>query len=182
MTMQDKPPTSRNRWALVAPGLLCTIAALQFVLSYTISLTPWKGGGFGMFSTVDSPAARFVKIHIRKGDTDTPLPIPVRLRALANQVASAPTRDALRRLSREAAHDASQLGTGATYEHSTVRAFCDARQPTGMGSVSPIEVASLSADQITVEVWRYRVDLTASSLTAERITGFSTEIPHGEQG
>ena len=47
-----------DRW--LAPLILCGIALVQFVLAHTVDLSPWKGGGFGMFSTVDTPAMRFI--------------------------------------------------------------------------------------------------------------------------
>ena len=44
--------------------LLVLIASLQFVLAHTKDLSPWKGGGFGMFSTVDSPGARKLRVYL----------------------------------------------------------------------------------------------------------------------
>ncbi len=38
-------------WAL--PVVLIVVALTQISLAHTRDLTPWKGGGFGMFSTVD---------------------------------------------------------------------------------------------------------------------------------
>jgi len=42
--------------------LLVTIAAAQFVQAINGTLTPWKGGGFGMFATLDSIPHRFLLI------------------------------------------------------------------------------------------------------------------------
>lgn len=48
---------------ILAPTiLLCVIAARQFWLATTGTLSPWKGGGFGMFATNDSPGNRFVRM------------------------------------------------------------------------------------------------------------------------
>lgn len=44
--------------------LLIIVATLQLFASLGHTLSPWKGGGFGMFSTVDSPAQREIKIWI----------------------------------------------------------------------------------------------------------------------
>ncbi|MFG0284756.1 MAG: hypothetical protein ACF8R7_10080 [Phycisphaerales bacterium JB039] len=52
-----------NVLLLLAPTfLMCAIALRQMWLATTDTLSPWKGGGFGMFATVDSPGNRFVQI------------------------------------------------------------------------------------------------------------------------
>lgn len=47
---------TRNRLdllPLLPPTLLCLVALGQIYLARTADFTPWKGGGFGMFSTND---------------------------------------------------------------------------------------------------------------------------------
>lgn len=48
--------------AYAVPALLLAIAGLQAVLVRTHDLTPWKGGGFGMFSTYDRMEARALHV------------------------------------------------------------------------------------------------------------------------
>ncbi|ELR99475.1 hypothetical protein [Gloeocapsa sp. PCC 73106] len=44
------------------PGLILVLVALvQIYLTQTAELSPWKGGGFGMFGAIDSPSMRFIK-------------------------------------------------------------------------------------------------------------------------
>ena len=45
------------------PTLLIIIAILQLVLVKTSHLSPWKGGGFGMFASIDSPNMRTVNAY-----------------------------------------------------------------------------------------------------------------------
>jgi hypothetical protein len=47
------------------PALLATVALVQIFLVNTTGLSPWKGGGFGMFSTIDSVTERRVVAHVR---------------------------------------------------------------------------------------------------------------------
>jgi len=47
-----------ERW--LVPGLAVAIAAVQLYLTQTADLSPWKGGGFGMFAAIDAPSLRFV--------------------------------------------------------------------------------------------------------------------------
>ena len=55
---RDEPAEAgRRRVAVglgaVAPLLLVVVATAQLGLAHAYDLTPWKGGGFGMFSTID---------------------------------------------------------------------------------------------------------------------------------
>jgi hypothetical protein len=45
-----------QRW--LAPGILAGVACAQLAAAHLGPLSPWKGGGFGMFSTVDGPGMR----------------------------------------------------------------------------------------------------------------------------
>lgn len=45
--------------------VLCVIAATQFVLSHAGRLSAWKGGGFGMFATIDAPDMRVLSATAR---------------------------------------------------------------------------------------------------------------------
>lgn len=47
----------------IVPACLTVIALLQIVLAHTADLSPWKGGGFGMFSVTDAPTMRTVSIE-----------------------------------------------------------------------------------------------------------------------
>lgn len=64
----------------IAPGLLCGIALVQLAFAQFSTLSPWKGGGFGMFSTVDSPGARFLRVYLVTPDGEIPVMIPDNLK------------------------------------------------------------------------------------------------------
>lgn len=50
-------------WARALPvALLVAVGAGQIVLAKAANLTPWLGGGFGMFSTTDSGANRHLYV------------------------------------------------------------------------------------------------------------------------
>ena len=50
------PPPRASRRALVAPALLVALALAQLGGWRCAALSPWKGGGFGMFATNDHGA------------------------------------------------------------------------------------------------------------------------------
>jgi hypothetical protein len=53
------------RWRVWLPAvLLFVVAAMQIVLAKTLDLSPWKGGGFGMFATLDGTSFRHVRVFV----------------------------------------------------------------------------------------------------------------------
>src|SRR5918993_690761 len=83
LNVDDKISTHHRRLAAalpyVAPVLLVAVAVQQIILSSAFHLSPWTGGGFGMFSSVDTFATRVLRgvlivdgreIPIRLGSSD----------------------------------------------------------------------------------------------------------------
>ena len=59
----------RERWRVWLPsGLLIAVAVMQIVLARTANLSPWKGGGFGMFASTDGTAGRFVRLYVKAAE------------------------------------------------------------------------------------------------------------------
>ena len=100
----------KARWFWYLPiTLLVGVACAQVILAHTAALSPWSGGGFGMFSTTDAGGQRHLHAFaIRPGirrELDIPralrdkvlrtltLPTEANLRALANQLETLPTPD-----------------------------------------------------------------------------------------
>ncbi len=86
-----------------SPLLLCAIACLQIFLAMTKSLSPWKGGGFGMFSTVDSPDARFLRIYLLNGNEETAVLLPDHLKTLGRELQTIPSEALASELARRLA-------------------------------------------------------------------------------
>ncbi len=66
-------------------------------------MTAWKGGGFGMFSTLDRPRARQVRVHLLGAGRDIPFSVPAELADLQESVKTRPTERKLLRLGRRIA-------------------------------------------------------------------------------
>ena len=59
--LSPRDVNNRGTWFLerwLVPTILLLIALLQLYLAQTANLSPWKGGGFGMFAAVDAPSMR----------------------------------------------------------------------------------------------------------------------------
>ncbi len=100
----------KTRWFWYLPiALLVGVACTQLVLAHAAALSPWAGGGFGMFSTTDAGGQRHLHAFaIRPGirrELNMPralydqvlrtltLPTEANLRALAKKLATLPTPD-----------------------------------------------------------------------------------------
>jgi hypothetical protein len=83
---------------VVPPVLLAVVAVIQIGLARISDLTAWKGGGFGMFSTLDHGAYRGVDIVVDAPDRSESLEIPLSLETAAARAAACPTDWLLRAL------------------------------------------------------------------------------------
>jgi hypothetical protein len=143
------------RRAALAPLCLCLVAGLHVVRVWAARQTPWKGGGFGMFSTVDSEANRFLRTYLITDSGELPLSLPPALDKRAAEQRAAPSKAGLREIaSRVAAQN---------------------WRPGGKcGELEPVPLAEHSADAVAfravrVECWRLRFDARGEQLRAERM-------------
>jgi len=94
-------PGERQRWRSLLPvALLLSVAAAQVVLARASGLSPWKGGGFGMFSTTDDSAHRRVKVFVTAEDRSEEIEITPSLDDAARRAAVLPATGQLTRLAR----------------------------------------------------------------------------------
>jgi hypothetical protein len=104
-------PADRQRWRTLVPvALLMSVAGAQVVLTRVSSLSPWKGGGFGMFSTTDDAGRRSVKVFVTAPDRSEEIAVTPSLEDAAARAAVLPsdrqfTRLARRVVERERRHD-----------------------------------------------------------------------------
>jgi hypothetical protein len=87
----SKPP--------LAALLLVAAATAQIGFARVGGMTPWKGGGFGMFSTLDHGAYRGVDVVVEADERSEALEIPPSLEEIAARAAAYPSDRLLRRLS-----------------------------------------------------------------------------------
>ena len=103
MTPEARRAVSRLRaeWRTMLPvGVLLAVAAAQLNLARTAGLSPWKGGGFGMFSTTDDAGRRLVRVFVSAPERSEEMAIPPSLVDAARRAAVLPTDGELARLAR----------------------------------------------------------------------------------
>lgn len=72
----DRAVLRRDRiLVLIVPVVLVVVALNQVRLATTQDLVAWKGGGFGMFATVDAPDHRVVRVVFESSDTVVPVDV-----------------------------------------------------------------------------------------------------------
>jgi hypothetical protein len=84
----------------VAPGLLAALAGVQIALAFGAHLSPWKGGGFGMFSTLDHGGFRGVEVTALLPEGERRLAVPPERVREMRRARTLPTRGALLGLAR----------------------------------------------------------------------------------
>ena len=103
MTREPVPTEASDRgtWRAALPAaLLLAVAAAQVTLATTASLSPWKGGGFGMFSTTDDGGRRWVRVYVTAPERSEEIAISPSLEDAAERAAVLPSDTALARLAR----------------------------------------------------------------------------------
>ena len=101
--MPEHPP-GRTRWFWYLPSvLLIVVAAHQLWLVSSASLSPWWGGGFGMFATTDAWATRHLHIFAVRPGVRRELAIPQTLRKNIERVLVLPSEAQLQTLAIECA-------------------------------------------------------------------------------
>ncbi|HWP56604.1 MAG TPA: hypothetical protein VNL14_01815 [Candidatus Acidoferrales bacterium] len=78
-----------------APLALILVALVQIYKVETLGLTPWKGGGFGMFAFIDS---RFLRLWIVVPQKELPLEVPSHIDWQIEKAKNVPTIGNMRRL------------------------------------------------------------------------------------
>lgn len=90
-----------QRWLPILPALLLAAVALhQLHAVRTYDLTPWKGGGFGMFASTDVGPARRLEVSLLRGASSVRVQVPEAVREQAGAVRRLPTQERLEALGR----------------------------------------------------------------------------------
>ena len=139
------------------------VATTQMLVAWNSDLTPWRGGGFGMFSTLDNHDLRQVRIELIAADGDR-----VTVDAVAVTGSGPPLSDhlvvarahpsprSLEALGRALAAEPSLLAAAVVPSTSD-----EDRRSQGTKEVTE------SLDVIHLEVWRVRFDRFTNTLDPE---------------
>jgi len=167
------------------PLILCIIAFTQILSVNKSELTPWKGGGFGMFSSIDSARTRYLKLYLETEDKLIPIEPPSSLNQLVIKTRSLPTLNNLNYLVYSLL-DIKWVYDDVIYRKSvdlvfnknefTDKEISNLRDQIGkLGKVRAIENFEtpkqvdevINFNGIRLELWRYKYDPTRNLLSAK---------------
>lgn len=109
-------------WRTAGPALLLVVtAAAQMTAARVATLSPWKGGGFGMFSTLDAPGFRDVRIRVEAAGRSEMVAVSPSLEDAVMRAAAWPTAVRLRRVGAAVIARERRQGRDVTRVHVEVR-------------------------------------------------------------
>src|SRR5262249_2104091 len=144
------PPAIRSssfteRAAVALPAtLLVVVACAQIALTRLTPLSPWKGGGFGMFASLDGLQFREVRLYVEGRHRPEALTVPDSLLDPANRAAVWPTPRLLRRLGREVL--AREARKGAPADRVRVEIWRTRFSPSLDSTIVPIATLTVERD------------------------------------
>jgi hypothetical protein len=100
--------TKAKYLALIPTFLLIVVACVQIYLARNADLTPWKGGGFGMFSTTDGNANRYLRVYVTAPQRSEEILIKPNLEDLATRAQMYPQNSQLENLAKAILKDQQQ--------------------------------------------------------------------------
>jgi hypothetical protein len=169
-----------------APVLLSLIAITQTGESTIGTLTRWKGGGFGMFSTMDSVDARFIKAYVLSDNGEMPVSIPIDFSSDELQIQTWPRQSALRNLALDLSK-LSWLAAPTTRPNLLSEAarsqFPDLSDPANRPKVIvptnrpdqySAKYGKINVKGIKLEVWKMQLDATGHSLDSHCLMSVTT--------
>lgn len=131
--------------------LLVIVAGVHFILVGTMQISPWKGGGFGMFSTPGSPGMYLLRAYYNAPAKDVTINIPADLANDKNRIYHFPSHSRISALKQNLARK-NWLVVNDTLATTNTQ--------TAQGSA----INMLPSD-ITVELWQLRFDAKAAAIS-----------------
>lgn len=156
--------------ALLVPAVLAIVAVHQITTAQTEDLTPWKGGGFGMFATADHPDTRALRTYLVTDSDRVPVDVEAMItlaedRHLGTMLSlrSRPGRNAAEAWTAVLADRAWVLRDGAAQ-------LADREgTPTDGGLHLDADGTALPVETVRIEVWRSRYQRTGSRAVPELV-------------
>lgn len=166
------------RW--ITPLIAIAVIANQFYRVETFGLSTWQGGGFGMFSSVDTIYSRFFKIYLKTGGKTVPVKIKGNFEKQTTIARAEPTRENLQQLAK------------TIFESHWIQSGSFRQDPKTKNTYYPIlEIGHanrialnpkqfINIDGIILELWKTRFDSSTNTITTYKHTEY-VYPPNGKQ-
>ncbi len=153
-------------------ALVLGVIATHVVMRSSADLSPWKGGGFGMFSTIDSPGDRILKIQLHTDAGVVNVAAPSQLGDEVSSVLAAPSKQ---RLTNFAGQVANQIWVTSQFDMDALVAETDPDSAEAITDALVLIAESASVQAVDEELFDpeeqrkleiNRVDVTVYRLDA----------------
>ncbi|MEM7007632.1 MAG: hypothetical protein AAF462_00690 [Thermodesulfobacteriota bacterium] len=166
----------------ITPVLLIAVALTHIYYAKSADLTPWKGGGFGMFCTVDSKQARYFRLYLidEKGDK-IPVQIPSKFKNEVSKLKAIPTQSGLEKLTNQiseltwidTSYKEDKLYDIAGIEPNAKNSIKNNDEDITVRSLSkfdppPLPQEIVAVKGIEIEFWRYKFDKENNTISARK--------------
>ena len=182
-------PGTTKYWVrvMLAPICLLLVAGLHWYRVEFRDQTPWKGGGFAMFSTVDSPAARSMRFYLLTTEGEIVVEPPVRVQKWVGEMCAAPAQETMHIIA-ERMTEATWVRSGFRWrsvERETAPLGRDLQRhdhaPSGEGSVAALGIGEppppateiVPIRGVRIELWRYSIGETSTTLVNRKLREYT---------
>jgi hypothetical protein len=144
----------------ITPIIAVSIFFLQFNKVAQNDLSPWKGGGFGMFSTIDAPNARYLKIYLRVKGKYLPVNLGRKFAKHSRALRTEPTPQTMKKLIHQVAESSwiltnryRRIDPNGELAPSNLRPIIQAKKKDAWNEDTQ---KIIDFDRLLIEVWKYQ--------------------------
>ena len=160
---------------VAAPSVLVLVACLQLYLAHTHNLSPWKGGGFSMFSAVDRSDRRIVRCYLETPQGKVPAPVPDS--DLRKRVRAMPTAGRASRLAQSLARSVWVPDSPPGREACGPPDGCGPSDLRALSPGEPVPAGSspIAFSRVDLEVWKVGFRSSDRMLRAQKLIEVTAE-------
>jgi hypothetical protein len=160
---------------VAAPAVLALIACLQLYLADTHNLSPWKGGGFSMFSAVDRPDRRIVRGYLDTREGRVAIPVPDSDLRRKVRVMASPGR--VSRLAQTVAGSVWVLDPPNGRDAGGPPEACGHPAPRALSPAEPVPAGAtpIAFSRVELEVWKVGFHSSDRTLRAQKLITVAAE-------
>lgn len=129
------------------PFLLILVAINQQYLAHFHDLSPWKGGGFGMFSTIKGPSSRFLRVFISTQKGETPVQLSKTNKKKLLEIKTIPTKNKLEK-----------FGQNLLLKHWKFNGEDEIISFEMNSKVIDKQLETIKVESIRIELWEYNYE------------------------
>ncbi|MDH5480413.1 MAG: hypothetical protein OEX11_06615 [Nitrosomonas sp.] len=156
----------------VTPLIAILVVINQFYRVQTFDLSTWQGGGFGMFSSVDTIDSRFFKVYLHVDDEIIPIQLKDAFNIPSTIARAEPTEENLENLARQI-YQANWVHSGTftsnAYKQEHYRPVLVFIHNAHIGDAEhPVNI-----EGIVLELWKTRLESRTNTIKTYKYTEYA---------